>query len=69
MVCVLGTAPSESVRELHCSCKQESGNTGSVVKEEALGKLLFLFIFIQFLLGADYYVVLILVSQLKFYNL
>lgn len=69
MVCVLGTAPSERIRELHCSWKQESGNTGSVVKEEGSGKLLILFILLQFLLGADYCVVLILVSQLIFYNL
>jgi len=69
VVCVLGTAPSERVKELHCSWKEKSRNTGSVVKEERSAKLLFLFILLQFLLGAAYCVVLILISQLKFCNL
>lgn len=69
VVCVLGTAPSERVRELHCRWKQESRNSGSGVKEEGPVKLLILLILLQFLSDADYCMVLIIVAQFEILQL
>lgn len=51
------------------SWKQESRNTGSVVKKERSGKLLILFIFIQFLPGAGYVWFWFYFFQMEFCNL
>lgn len=68
-VCVLGPAPGERVGELHCRWKQESRNSGSVVKAEGLVKPLILLILLQSPSGADCCVVLIIVSQFEILQL
>lgn len=68
-VCVLGPAPGERVGEWHCRWKQESRNSGSVVKAEGLVKPLILLILLQSPSGADCCVVLIIVSQFEILQL